>query len=270
MSGEWVAEAFGRPDPFVGVIHVPPLPGSPGWEGPFPAVRERVRADARALSEGGADGVLLENFGDAPFHPGAVPPETVSHMTVLAREVREEAPELPLGINVLRNDGRAALAVAAAAGGSFIRVNVLVGARVTDQGIVEGRAHRLLRHRGALGGGIRLLADVDVKHSAPLAPRPPEEEARELVERAGADAVIVTGPATGEPVSRDVLDRVTAVVGEVPMWIGSGVTAAGAAELRTGRHGVIVGSDLRADGRPGGPVVAARVRELARAWSADG
>lgn len=260
-----LSDLFGHRLPVVGVIHAPALPGAPGYSGSFEAVRQRVRSDAAALSQGGADGVLLENFGDAPFFPSDVPAETISHMTVLARDIRSEAPDLPLGVNVLRNDGLAALAVAAAAGGSFIRVNVLAGARVTDQGVVEGAAWRLLRRRRALGSGIRIFADVDVKHSAALAPRPLEEEVEELVDRGGADALIVTGRATGGPVDPEDLERVARSSEGAPVLVGSGVTADTVDGLLGRCHGVVVGSDLRSDGRAGGPVDVERVRALMRA-----
>lgn len=267
MSGDPISlsDLFGRRLPVVGVIHAPPLPGAPGYGGSFEAVRQRVRSDAAALREGGADGVLLENFGDAPFFPNDVPAETISHMTVLAHEVRDEARELPLGVNVLRNDGLAALAIAEAAGGSFIRVNVLAGVRVTDQGTVEGDACRLLRRRRALESNVRIFADVGVKHSAALAPRSLEEETRELVGRAGADAVIVTGEATGDSADPEDLTRAGRAAEGVPVLAGSGVTSRNAAPTFGRCDGVVVGSDLRRDGRPGGPVEPDRVRAIARA-----
>src|SRR5690606_13240725 len=114
-------------------------------------------------------GLMLENFGDTPFYPRRVAAHTVAAMTAIAVEVRRQV-DLPLGINVLRNDGLSALGIAAASGADFIRVNVLSGARVTDQGIVQGIAHDLLRERRWLGAeSVKILADVNVKHSAPLA-----------------------------------------------------------------------------------------------------
>src|SRR5262249_12302675 len=151
-----------QPHPVIGVLHAPPLPGSPRFGGDTSAVLAAVLHDADALAAGGVDALLLENFGDAPFFPRRVPAATVAHMTALAAEVRRRF-DLPLGINLLRNDGCGALTVAQAVGGAFIRVNVLCGARVTDQGIIEGIAHRLLRDRAALGAeGVQILADVDV------------------------------------------------------------------------------------------------------------
>src|SRR3954466_6616533 len=115
----------------IGMIHLLPLPGSPRYAGDVKAVREAALRDAAALHEGGVHGLMIENFGDVPFYPSRVPAHVVAAMTVMAAEVRRAVPQVPLGINVLRNDGLSALAVAAAVGASFIRVNVLCGARLT-------------------------------------------------------------------------------------------------------------------------------------------
>ena len=153
----------------LGVIHLPPLPGAPRYDGDMAALRARTARDAEALAAAGFDAVLVENFGDAPFFRGRVPAETVAAMAVLADEARRVS-GLPLGVNVLRNDGLSALAVAAATGARFVRVNVLVGARVTDQGVIDSEAAELLRLRRALDAQrVSLVADVGGKHSAPLA-----------------------------------------------------------------------------------------------------
>jgi membrane complex biogenesis BtpA family protein len=173
----------------VGVIHLRPLPGSPRYGGDLSSVVASAARDAEALANAGFDGVVVENYGDAPFEPGAVAPVTVAAMTRCALAVRVAAPTLALGVNVLRNDAESALAIAVATGAAFVRVNVHSGARVTDQGVIEGRAHATLRLRKALGAeAVALFCDVDVKHSAPLARRPIVEEALELTERGGADA----------------------------------------------------------------------------------
>jgi uncharacterized protein len=87
------------------------------------AIREAALRDADALASGGVDGLLLENFGDAPFYPKRVPPHTIAFMAVIGREIAARVP-LPLGVNVLRNDALSALAVATAIEAAFIRVNV--------------------------------------------------------------------------------------------------------------------------------------------------
>lgn len=252
----------------VGVIHLPPLPGSPRFEGDLGAVVASAARDARALAAAGFDGVIVENFGDAPFIPGRVSPVTVASMTACAVAVRAAAPGLALGINVLRNDAEAALAIAVASGAEMIRVNVHTGARVTDQGLIEGRAHETLRARRALGAErIALLCDVDVKHSAALAARPIGEEAHDLAERGLADAVLVTGSGTGRGADRGDLDAVLDAV-RAPVLIASGVTEATLADVRPA-HGVIVGSCLRASGRAGDPIDEVIARRFAAAFRAS-
>uniref|UniRef100_A0A7C2JZT3 BtpA/SgcQ family protein n=1 Tax=Schlesneria paludicola TaxID=360056 RepID=A0A7C2JZT3_9PLAN len=248
--------------PVIGMVHAPPLPGSPRYGGDWAAVEQHVLADVAALVTGGVHGLMLENYGDTPFFPDAVPPITIASLTRLAGAIVRETP-LPLGINVLRNDACAAIAIAAATGARFVRVNVLTGARVTDQGIISGQAHRLLRERMSLGAqAVKILADVDVKHSAPLAVRPLAEETHDLVLRGGADAVIVSGPATGQPVNvTELLEVVQAASGR-PVWVGSGVTAKSVAALLPHCRGLIVGSSLKRQGDPNQPVDPQRVAEF--------
>lgn len=257
----WVAQK-----PVIGMIHLAPLPGAPlgGGKGLSP-VLERALVDATALVEGGCHGLMMENFGDVPFFPGRVPAHVVAAMTAVACEVKRRF-KLPLGINVLRNDGCSALGIAAAAGADFIRVNVLSGARVTDQGVIQGIAHDLLRERAMLGAAaIRILADVDVKHSAALAPRPIEDEVLDLIKRGLADGIVVSGSGTGAPIEMDKLCRVKSVAGGVPVFTGSGSTAATLGGLASHVDGFIVGSFFKSDGDPTRAVEVARVQEFLRA-----
>lgn len=161
-------QRFGR-KPVIGMVHLRPLPGAPLFGGSLDAVIEAARADVRALATGGCDGLLFENFGDRPFRKTEVDPETIAAMTRVITEARREAPLL-FGVNVLRNDPIAALAVAAATGASFIRVNVHTGAMVTDQGIIEGNAGESLRRRARIAPDVAIFADHFVKHASPLAP----------------------------------------------------------------------------------------------------
>lgn len=230
----------------------------------FSAIREFVLDDAQALAASGVDALMLENFGDVPFYPGRVPPHTIAFLTALALEVRSRHP-LPLGINVLRNDGISATAVAAAAGASFIRVNVYTGARLADQGILRGEAHQITRCRRLLGANVRIWADVAVKHSAPLAHRPIEDEVEDTIERGLADAVIVSGAATGKETSLDDLRRVKAAAGPMPVLAGSGANVANIAAILEVADGVIAGSSLKRGGIVTAPVDPERARAFVAA-----
>jgi len=255
---------FSRP-PLIAVVHAPPLPGSHRYEGSWKKILDRVAGDVDAYVQGGVDGLVLENFGDAPFFPGRVPHVTIAHMTALAGLIREKT-SLPLGLNVLRNDGEAACAIAHAVGAQFIRVNVLCGARLTDQGIISGIAHDLLRMRRSLHADrILIFADVDVKHSAPLANRDLKDEVEEIFERGGADAVIVTGRASGTPADLAHIECAKRAAGGKPVFVGSGVTLENIQDVLERADGMIVGTSLKRDGRIEKEVDIARVTALRHA-----
>ncbi|HZN52899.1 MAG TPA: BtpA/SgcQ family protein [Methylomirabilota bacterium] len=249
----------------IGMVHLVPLPGSPRWAGSMRDVIAAALADARALIDGGVDALLVENFGDAPFTPGRVEPATVAAMSVVAAEVRREFPRTRLGLNVLKNDARAALGVAAAVGAEFIRVNVHAGAVLADQGVVQSDAYGTLRDRRLLGVDVAIVADVGGKHAVPLAPVETEQMARDLVHRGLADALVVSGAATGQATPLGEVKRVRSAVPDVPLLIGSGVTAETAAELLSVADGLIVGTSVKRDGDVRQPVDRARVEKLVAA-----
>jgi membrane complex biogenesis BtpA family protein len=246
----------------IGMVHAAPLPGSPRWSGSMQRVVDAAVADARALVEGGMDALLLENYGDAPFTPGRVEPATVAALAVVAREIRTALPAVPLGINVLKNDARAALAVAAAVGARFIRVNVHAGAVVADQGLVQSDAHATLRDRRLLGADVAIFADVGGKHAAPLVPVELEQHARDLTHRGLADGLVVSGQATGATTPIGDVKRVRSAVPDVPLLVGSGVTPETVAELLSVADGAIVGTSLKHRGDVASPVDPERVRRL--------
>jgi len=248
------------------MIHLAALPGSPA-PAVFETTKKRALNDCRVLVEAGFDGLLVENFGDIPFIPERVGPETNAAMALILAEIVKDA-SIPVGVNVLRNDALTAMGLAHVCGGRFIRVNVLAGAAVTDQGVIQGRAHELIRYRSSLGADrIAVLADVMVKHSSPLGAADPEQAASDLIERAGADAVIVTGQATGAPVDQDFLSRIAKSVKGSPVIAGSGVTPEFLPDLAPYCDGYIIGSWIKRNGDPRNEVDPARAEKLVRAFS---
>lgn len=243
------------------VIHLPPLPGSPRAH-ELGETLVQVQRDARALVDAGFDLVLVENYGDAPFFAEQVPAVTVSAMTACVLEAKRAG--AAVGVNVLRNDAASALSIAACTGASCVRINVHTGARVTDQGVVQGRAAETLRLRRSLEAEhVRIWADVDVKHSAPLGMRPIEDEVSDAVERGLADAVLVTGRGTGQSVDLESL-RAVKRASRVPVIAASGVTHDTVRDTLAACDGVIVGSALREGGKAGGPVDSKRAIDFVR------
>jgi membrane complex biogenesis BtpA family protein len=255
---------------FLGVVHLQPLPGAPGFHGDLAAVFSAACRDAEALIAGGVGGLIVENFGDLPFRPGPVDPETVAAMALAVERVRAVVgSDLPVGVNVLRNDARAALGLCAAAGANFLRVNVHTGGAHTDQGPLVGRADETLRVRRELfpvGPRPPLLADVHVKHASPMGDVPIGVAAQDTLLRGLADGLIVSGTGTGAGVDLSELAAVRAAVPAAPLWIGSGFSperAAGLLDPATGADGAIVGTWLKRDGELQAPVDVERVRAAA-------
>ncbi|MCI0698870.1 BtpA/SgcQ family protein [candidate division KSB1 bacterium] len=255
-------QIFKTARPLIGMLHLPPLPGSPHYTGDMQAVVDSALQDTQVLTEAGFAGLIIENLGDAPYYPDHAPAETVAAMSVVAAHVRQQT-KLPIGVNVLRNDAPSAIAIAAAANLQFIRVNVLTGTSVTDQGLISGQAHLVARKRQQLRAEhVLIFADVRVKHAAPLVERELAQEVDDLFERALADAIIVSGTGSGKPVAAAFLREVKKFAGERPVLIGSGLSLENVTDLFMTADGVIVGSAIKIDGQIQNRVDGKRARKL--------
>jgi len=223
-------------------------------------ILSRARSDARALAEGGCDALIVENMGDLPYLNGAVYPETVAAMTLVCHEVIQAG--LPMGVQILAAANEQALAVATATGASFIRVEGFAYGHLADEGWMNACAGPLLRKRAQLGAhNIKIWADVQKKHAAHAATG--DLGLRELVEGhvfAGADALIITGRATGQPTSLEDL-KTASHIGR-PVVVGSGVTPENAEALAKFADALIVGSWLKEEGNWQNPVDRGRVETL--------
>lgn len=252
-------DSFLTNKPLIGMLHLQALAGSVGYarKGTKPIIDAALR-DLYALESGGADAVFVENLSDAPYAKKA-PVETVAMMTTIVHTLIDRA-HIPLGVNMLRNDGLAAMAIAAATGASFVRVNVFCGVAFTDQGMIEGEARGLHWLQRDLGTETLIFADVHVKHAAHLTTL---EEAALDAERNRPDALIVSGIGTGRRTAPEDLQIVKQIV-SVPVLIGSGVRIDNVATYREA-DGFIVGTVLKEDGNVDAPVDVERVKAMADA-----
>ncbi|MBV9388369.1 MAG: BtpA/SgcQ family protein [Chroococcidiopsidaceae cyanobacterium CP_BM_ER_R8_30] len=257
-------QLFKTPHPVIGVVHLLPLPASPQWGGNIKAVIDRAEQEATALASGGVDGLIVENFFDAPFTKSQVDPAVVSAMTLIVQRLMNLV-TLPMGINVLRNDAQSALAIATCVKAQFIRVNVLTGVMATDQGLIEGQAHQLLRYRRELGSNVKILADVLVKHARPLGSPNLTTAVQDTIERGLADGVILSGWATGSPPNLEDLELASAAADGTPVFIGSGANWENIATLMQAADGVIVSSSLKRHGRRDQPIDPIRVSQFVQA-----
>lgn len=241
-------QIFKANNPVIGVVHLSALPTSARWEGKLKEAIARAEQEATALAAGGVDGIIIENFFDAPFTKDRVDPAVVSAMTLIVDRVKGMV-MLPIGINVLRNDARSAMAIASCTEVQFIRVNVLTGVMATDQGLIEGKAHELLRYRRELGSQVAIVADVLVKHARPLGTPNLTTAVKDTIERGLADGVILSGWATGSPPTQEDLELASAAAGDTPVFIGSGANWSNIPHLMQAADGVIVSSSLKRHGK---------------------
>jgi len=258
-----LAEFFGVPKPVIGMVHLWPLPGAPGYTGyGMQTIIDHALRDAEVLVQGGVDGLIVENMWDLPYYVGAgVKPEAMTAQAVAAAEVVKSFP-LPVGINVIHNGGIVCLAIAVAARARFIRVCILTGSRLWDTGELDhGCAADLVRKRKELHAEeIHIFADVDKKHSVSF-PGLDLATHIEWTEFYGADALIVTGRMTGSAPDAEKV-REARSLATCPILVGSGSNRENIGPFLQYADGVIVGSSLKKDGVMQNPVDLQRVREF--------
>ncbi len=262
-----LSEMFGVEKPIIGMVHLMPLPGSPAYEGwSMDEIIEAALRDAKALIEGGVDGLIVENMWDLPYYSGAhrIPPEEIAAQAVAARAVVKEV-NVPVGITVIHNGGRVALGIAKAAGAKFIRACLYTGAAVWDTGEFDhGNAADLMRLRKMLyAEDIKFFADVVKKHSV-VFPGIDIETHATWCEFYMADAIIVTGTMTGRPPTVDDVARAKKAAPNTPVIIGSGLNPENAEDLLSIADGAIVGTYFKYNGITQNPVDPERVKKLMR------
>ncbi|MBT99055.1 MAG: phosphorybosylanthranilate isomerase [Dehalococcoidia bacterium] len=258
-------DLFGTSKAFIGVVHLLSLPGSPRWGGCMRAVIDRAKEEANILEQGGVNGIIVENFGDVPFRTGRLDPETVAGMTLAVERVKALV-NVPVGINMLRNDAISALGVAAVTGAKFIRVNVHYGVMAAEEGLIEGEAYQTMRHRKDLGADVKVLADVLVKHAVPLGSVDLGQMARETSQRGLADGLIVSGAATGLETASSDVSVVRQAVPDGLVLVGSGITEENVRRVMEHSDGAIIGTSLKEDGDVNNKVDPERVRRMAEVF----
>jgi membrane complex biogenesis BtpA family protein len=268
MTRDEFRNVFGATRPILGMVHLPPLPGAPNYGGSMAAVMEHALRDAETLAKNGVNALIVENLGDYPYYPFTIEPETVAAMTKVALEIKRRYP-MPLGINILRNSWKAALAVAMIVDAQFIRLNILTDTMVTDQGLINGEAHLAMRYRKMIRAeNVLIFSDIYSKHAGPLVKRDLSTVAREMVERGMADVIIVSGVESAAAPDRDRIRQVRQAVPGTPVILGSGI-GLNTVDCIADADGSVFGYGTKPSGDMGDPVDAdtvmrfmKKVREL--------
>jgi membrane complex biogenesis BtpA family protein len=258
----WIEETFGTHQPIIAMVHLPALPGAPLYdaEAGMDHIVDAARQDLEVLQAGGVDAVMFCNENDRPYVLEATP-ETVAAMAYVVGRLKD-AVRVPFGVDILW-DPVAAVALAHAVGARFVR-EVFTGTYDSDMGLWSGRAAEALRLRARLGanGQIRLLFNVSAEFAAPLGQRPVSQVARSVMFSSLADAICVSGPMTGEQVSVSDLAAVKEAVGDLPVFVNTGLRPENVAANFQYADGAIVGTALKREGRTFNPVDPDRVMAL--------
>jgi membrane complex biogenesis BtpA family protein len=253
------------PRALIGMVHAGPLPGTPFHAGEsVELLAARAAEEARLLERLGFDALILENMHDRPYvHGPRLGPEITASMTRIADEI-VSAVGCPVGLQILSGGNTHALAVAHAAGGSFIRCENFVFSHVADEGLLaEAEAGPLLRYRKTIGADhIAICCDIKKKHAShALTADISLADACEAAQFFGADAVIITGTHTGHPTDpADVAVARNACT--LPVLVGSGVTPDTVRPLFQHADALIVGSFLKRDGKWHNPLDESRARAI--------
>lgn len=253
---------FGPARPLIGMIHVQALPGTPAYGGNMGSVIEQAVKEAQLFQRCGLSAIMIENMHDTPYLQRKVGPEITAAMTAVAVAVRQ-ACALPCGIQVLAGANREALAVALAAGLSFIRAEGFVFAHLADEGLMQSDAGKLLRYRRAIGADrILVFTDIKKKHSAhAITSDVSLAETAKAAEFFRSDGLVVTGGATGEAAALEEV-RAAKAASSLPILIGSGIRPDNIAEYWPHCDGVIVGSWFKKDGHWANQVEEDRVKRM--------
>lgn len=263
---ERFADLFGTRKPVIAMVHFQALPGAPLYDdvGGMSALIDQARQDLVALQSAGVDAVMFGNENDRPYELRVDVASTAAMAYAIGR-LRDEI-RVPFGVDVLW-DPVSTLALSAATGARFAR-EIFTGVYSSDMGLWEGRAAEALRYRRRLGrSDLFLLYNISAEFASPLDSRTVAERARSAVFSSVADAILVSGPITGEATPLEDLREVKRALPATPVLANTGVRHENVADVLAIADGCVVGTALKVNGDTWSPVDPERARqfvELAR------
>lgn len=245
----------------IAMAHLGALPGSPLYDagGGIARLIEGVAKDIEKLQAGGVDAIMFGNENDRPYIFKATP-ETIAAMTAVVQAVKPML-KVPFGVNYLW-DPAASVAIAVATGASFVR-EIFTGVFASDMGVWAPDCATASRLRRNLGRpDLKMLFNINAEFAYSLDQRPIELRARSAVFSSLADAILVSGPVTGEPAEQSALRKVCETVREVPVFANTGVNIDNVKETLALASGIVIGTHFKVDGNTWNPVDAARVKRF--------
>jgi uncharacterized protein len=231
----------------IAMAHIGALPGAPLYDagGGVQKLIDEVAKDIEKLQAGGVDAVMFGNENDRPYVLRA-PTEGIAAFTAIVQAIKPIL-KVPFGVNYLW-DPEASVAIGAITGAAFVR-EIFTGLFASDMGLWQPDCASAVRLRAHLGRpDMKLLFNINAEFAHSLDQRPIELRAKSAVFSSLADAVLVSGPLTGQPADRSDLRRVADAVKGVPVFSNTGVNIDNVKDILSIADGVIIGTHLKVDG----------------------
>lgn len=254
-----VFECFGaKKKVVIAMAHIGALPGAPLYDadGGLDKLIEGVLADVEKLQAGGVDAIMFGNENDRPYvFKGS--PASIAAMSAIVQAVKPSL-KVPFGVNYLW-DPVATVAIGAVTGASFVR-EIFTGLFASDMGLWEPNCAEASRLRHDLKrDDMKMLFNINAEFAHSLDQRPIELRAKSAVFSSIADAILVSGPITGQPADQSHLRKVAETVKDVPIFANTGVNIDNIRDIFSVASGVVIGTHFKVDGNTWNAVEQARV-----------
>jgi len=245
----------------IAMAHLGALPGTPLYDakGGMAKLIEGVLKDVEKLQAGGVDAIMFGNENDRPYVFGA-PAAGIAAMTAVVQAVKSTL-KVPFGVNYLW-DPKASVAIGAATGAQFVR-EIFTGLFASDMGLWQPDGAGAVRLRRDLARpDMKLLFNINAEFAHSLDARPIDLRAKSAVFSSLADAILVSGPLTGQPADQSDLHRVRDAVKDVPVFANTGVNLDTVSGVLAIADGVVIGTHFKIDGNTWNAVDGDRVKRF--------
>lgn len=245
----------------IAMAHIGALPGAPlhDFKGSVAKLIDDAARDIEKLQTGGVDAIMFGNENDRPYVFKA-PPEGIAAMTAVVQALKPML-TVPFGVNYLW-DPAASVAIGAATGASFVR-EIFTGLFASDMGLWQPDCAAASRLRTQVGRpDLKLLFNINAEFAFSLDQRPIELRARSAVFSSLADAILVSGPITGQPADASDLRKVCEAIHDVPVFANTGVNLDNVSDVLKLASGVVIGTHFKVDGNTWNAVDGERVKRF--------
>tara|TARA_B100000029_G_scaffold424381_1_gene432100 strand:- start:2878 stop:3684 length:807 start_codon:yes stop_codon:yes gene_type:complete len=252
---------FSNSKPIIGMVHLPALPGTPLYSKStgIENIINTAKKDLIALQNAGVDAVMFGNENDRPYELKVDISTTATMAYVIG--VLKETMKIPFGVNVLW-DPISTIALATATGASFAR-EIFSGVYASDMGLWNPDAAKSLRYRKSLDNeNLLLFFNISAEFAHSIDRRSLAERAKSIAFSSLPDAILVSGPITGESADVNELASVKKIINTIPVLANTGVNISNVEEILKIADGAIVGSSLKVDGITWNPVDEKRALEF--------